>query len=127
MIRQKGTRSMKFVKQLAVILVFSFLGELLHSVAPLPIPASIWGMALLLLALLLKIVKVEQVKETGQFLVSLLPLLFVAPAVGILACWDLVKGNLPAILAVIVLTTALTFGAAGLVTKLTGKGGEDHG
>jgi hypothetical protein len=28
---------------------------------------------------------------------------------------------------VIVLTTALTFGAAGLVTKLTGKGGEDHG
>lgn len=117
---------MKYIKQTALIVLFSLLGEFLHGIVPLPVPASIWGMALLLLALLLKLVKVEQVKEAGQFLVGALPLLFVAPAVGILSCWDLVKGNLPAIAAVIVITTALTFGAAGLVTKLTGKGGEDR-
>ena len=118
---------MKFVKQLAVILVFSFLGELLHSVAPLPIPASIWGMALLLLALLLKIVKVEQVKETGQFLVSLLPLLFVAPTVGIIEQWGLIADKLLPIALILVASTVLTFGIAGRVTqRLAKKGGAHH-
>lgn len=118
---------MKYIKQTALIVLFSLLGELLHIIVPLPVPASIWGMALLLAALLLKIVKIEQVKETGQFLVSALPLLFVAPTVSILTCWELVKGNLPGMAAVVILTTAATFAAAGLMTKLTGKGGADHG
>ena len=115
---------MKYVKQLLVILLFSFAGELCHGLLDLPIPASIYGLVLLLLALLLKLIKVEAVKETGSFLVSMLPLLFVAPTVGLLSCWELIRNDLVKIFLLILLTTVLTFGVSGLLTKLLQKGGD---
>ena len=42
---------MKYIFQFARILVFCLLGELLHFLLPLPVPASIYGLVLLLLAL----------------------------------------------------------------------------
>ncbi|MBQ2048119.1 MAG: CidA/LrgA family protein, partial [Schwartzia sp.] len=42
---------MKSLKQFAVILFFSFIGEALHALIPLPVPASIYGIILLFLAL----------------------------------------------------------------------------
>ena len=116
---------MKYIKQLMVILLFSLAGELCHGLLGLPIPASIYGLVLLLLALLVKAVKVEAVKETGSFLVSLLPLLFVAPTVGLLSCWELIRNDLVKIVLLILVTTALTFGVSGLLTKLLRKDGEE--
>ena len=92
---------------------------------PFPIPASIYGMVLLLLALASKLVAVEAVRETGAFLVSLLPLLFVVPTVGLMACWDFIRPDIWGIIAVIVVTTTLTFGVSGILTKLFRKGGDD--
>ena len=63
-------------------MLFSLLGELCHLMLPIPIPASIYGMVLLFLALALGLLKVDAVKETGSFLVSLLPLLFVVPSLS---------------------------------------------
>lgn len=118
---------MKYIGQFGIIILFSLAGELCHALLPVPIPASLYGMVLLLLALALKLLPIRAVKETGSFLVSALPLLFVAPTVGLLACWDLIKDHLLGIIAVTVLTTVVTFGAAGLITKLFRKGGDDHG
>lgn len=42
---------MKFVIQFLIIIGFSFAGEFLHYVIPLPIPASIYGIVLLFIAL----------------------------------------------------------------------------
>jgi holin-like protein len=83
-------------------------------------------MVLLLVCLALKWVKVEAVKETGTFLVSLLPLLFVVPTVGLMACWDLIREDILGIILVITLTTVLTFAVAGLLTKLLRKE-DSHG
>jgi len=44
---------MKYIRQFAIIMLFSFLGELCHLVIPIPIPASIYGMVLLFLSLAL--------------------------------------------------------------------------
>jgi len=115
---------MKYIRQFAVILLFSLLGELCHLIIPLPIPASIYGMALLFLSLALKVLKVEAVKETGAFLVGLLPLLFVVPTVGLMGCWDLVQDNLLQIVILIVVTTVLTFGLSGALTRLFHKDGD---
>lgn len=115
---------MKYVKQVSIILLFSFFGEVCHTVLPFPIPASIYGMVLLMLALLLKIVKVEAVEETGTFLVSLLSLLLVVPNVGLMSCWELIEPNLLGIVFLIVSTTVLTFGVSGLITKLFHKRGK---
>ena len=117
---------MKYVKQFGIILLFSLAGDLCHRLLPFPIPASICGMVLLLVCLALKWVKVEAVKETGTFLVSLLPLLFVVPTVGLMACWDLIREDILGIILVITLTTVLTFAVAGLLTKLLRKE-DSHG
>ena len=100
---------------------FTLLGEVLQRLIPLPIPASVYGLVLLFLALCLKIVKVEQVKDVGGFLTSLLPLLFVSPTVGILDCWSLIQSQILTIVLLLVASTALTFGISGLVTQVLSR------
>ena len=118
---------MKYIGQFGIIILFSLAGEACRALLPFPIPASLYGMVLMLLALAVKLVRPEQVKETGSFLVSLLPLLFVAPTVGLMACWDQIKHHLPGIVAVVILTTVLVFAVSGWLTKVLRKGGDDHG
>ncbi len=114
---------MKFVKESCMILLFCLAGELCHALLPFPIPASIYGMVLLLAAFFLKLIKVEDVEKTGTGLVSLLPLFLIVPAVGILAHWELIRPNLLKIAILIIVTTCLTFVVSGLITKLIRKGG----
>lgn len=54
---------------------------------PLPVPASVYGLVLLLAALTTGFVKLEQVKETGTYLTGIFPLLFVPAAAGIMELW----------------------------------------
>ena len=115
---------MKHIKPFCIILLFSLAGEICSTLLPFAVPASICGMVLLLLALGLKLVKLETVKEAGSFLVSLLPLLFVAPTVGLLSCWDLIRNDIAAIAVIVLVTTFLTFAVSGLLTKWLGKGGD---
>lgn len=108
---------MKYLTQFLTILGFALLGEILQRIVPLPIPASVYGIALLFAALCLKWVKVEQVKDTGTFLTSILPILFVSPAVGIVEDWGLIREDLAAILLLLIGSTVLTFGISGRITQ----------
>ena len=54
---------MKYLKQFGIILLISFIGEILNNAVPLPIPASIYGIIILFAALELKIVKLDSVKK----------------------------------------------------------------
>ena len=116
---------MKYLKQVALILLFSFLGEVCRQLIPLPVPASIYGMVLMFAALSLKIVKLEQVKDAGGFMTSILPVLFVAPLVSLLDCWPLLRENLLPLAVIAVVSTVSTFAVAGLVTKWM-MGGKRH-
>lgn len=120
---------MKYLKQICLIILFSFLGEVCRAVIPFPIPASIYGMVLLFAALALKIVKLDQVREGGSFLVSLLPVLFVAPAVGLMEYWSQLKDSILPLIVIVAVTTVITFGIAGAVTQWLvdrKKGDTDH-
>ena len=108
---------MKFVFQFARIMGFCLVGELLHRVLPLPIPASIYGLVLLAAALLTCIVKLEQVKQTGDFMSGLFPLLFIPTVAGVMEVWDLIEGNLIPILIALVPVTWAVMAAAGKVTQ----------
>lgn len=106
---------------------FTLVGEALQRIIPLPIPASVYGLVLLFLALCLKLVKVEQVKEVGGFLTSILSLLFVSPTVGIVEHWDLIRPQLLPIVLLLVASTALTFGISGSITQgLSRRGGKKN-
>ena len=116
---------MKYIRQMLVILGFSVAGELLNRWVPLPIPASIYGMVLLFGCLALRIVPAAWVKDTGGFLVTLLPLLFVAPVVGLLSCWDQIASDVVAIGIIVLVSTVVTFAVSGLVTEaLVRRGGK---
>ena len=119
---------MKYLRQILLIFLFSFLGELLHALIPWPIPASIYGMVLLFIALSAKIVKLNHIKTTGDMLVSLLPMLFVAPIVSLLDCWDIIRPHLIPIAVILIVSSLVCFAAAGWTANafLKKKGGK-HG
>ena len=68
---------MKFVRQFMIILLFSFLGELLKYVLPFPVPASIYGMVLLFIALETRLLPLAAVKDAGKFMIEIMPLMFI--------------------------------------------------
>ena len=117
---------MKYLSQFLRITAFTLAGELFQRVIPLPVPASVYGLTLLFAALCLGVVKLEQVKDAGGFLVSILPILFVSPAVGILENWELIHDAVIPMLLLALLSTISTFGIAGRVTQaLRKKEGKD--
>lgn len=119
---------MKYLSQFLIIMGFTFAGEALQRILPLPIPASVYGLALLFIALFTGLVKVSQIKETGGFLSSLLPILFVSPAVGIVETWHLIQPRLLAICLLLVASTVITLGISGRITQhFTEKGEKNHG
>ena len=117
---------MKYIKQALIILGFTLAGELLARAIPLPIPAAIYGFILLFTALCTGLLKPEAIDQTADFMISLLPLLFVAPAVGILEYFDLLAPQILSFIAIVAASTFLTFAVSGLVTQLLRKGGSRH-
>ena len=100
-----------------IILGFTLAGEALQRLLPLPIPASVYGLVLLFLALCTGLIKVERLKKVSAFLTSILPVLFVAPAVRIVEYWDLISPNLIPIMILLLASTVLTFGISGGITQ----------
>ena len=118
---------MKYVFQFARIMGFCLAGELLHAVLPLPMPAGIYGLVLLAAALLTGVVKLEQVKQTGDFLSSLFPLLFIPTVAGVMEQWELIADNLLPILIALIPVTWAVMAVAGKVTQKIMDKGEKNG
>ena len=109
---------MKYIKQLLIIILFSLAGEALASLIPLPIPAAIYGLVLLLIALMTGCLKAEAIADTARFGIGIMPILFVAPAVNILENWGVIAPNLVPIVVIMVLSTFIVFIVSGVVTQL---------
>ena len=108
---------MKYIRQFLLILLVSFVGEALKYLIPLPIPASIYGLLLLLAALLTGIVKLEAVKDVSRFLIEIMPLMFIPAAVGLLDSWGALSGIFVQVIVVTVISTVLVMGVSGVVTQ----------
>ena len=108
---------MRYVIQLFIIICFSFLGGILHKVLPFPIPASIYGIVLLFLALELKILKVAQIREVSTTLIISMPVMFVPPAVGLISSWGNIKDNWAEYLLITFASTFVVMAIAGWTTQ----------
>lgn len=82
---------MKYMKQFGIIMGVTCAGEILKYYIKLPIPASIYGLLLMLGLLGTKTIEVEQVKEAGEFLIEIMPLMFIPAGVGLIAVWGEVR------------------------------------
>lgn len=105
---------MKFLRQFMIILLLSFLGEVLKVFIPLPIPASVYGLVLMLLCLVTGILKTSQVKEAAFFLIEIMPVMFIPAAAGLIDSWKVLQ---PLLLPILVITVVITI----FVMVVTGK------
>ena len=105
---------MKFVKQFLIILGISFAGEALKFLLPFPIPASIYGMVILLIGLLSGFIPLASVKEAGTFLIEIMPVMFIPAAAGLIDSWKVLQ---PLLLPILVITVVITV----FVMVVTGK------
>lgn len=108
---------MKYLFQFCRIAAFCFAGELLHTLLPLPIPASVYGLLLLLAALRTGLVRLEQIRDAGLFLTGIFPLLFVPAAAGVMELWQELLDMLLPVLLALVPVTVLVLGVSGRVTQ----------
>lgn len=108
---------MKFLRQFGIILAVTFAGEMLKSLLPLPIPASIYGLLLLLLLLTTGILPLEAVQDAGKFLIEIMPVLFVPAAVGLLDSWPALQAVLLPTAVITAVTTIFVMAVTGRVTQ----------
>lgn len=108
---------MRFIKQLLIILGVTFAGEALHFLLPLPVPASIYGLVLMLLCLCFKVFPLRAVEETGDFLIDLVPALFVPATVGVMAAWDVLQPVLLQVALITFLSLIIVMAVSGRVTQ----------
>lgn len=107
---------MKYMRQFGIILGVTCAGELMKYFIPLPIPGSIYGLLLMFVLLFTKMIKVEQVKDVGEFLIEIMPLMFIPAGVGLMASWGELQGFLVPLLVITVATTFIVIFVTGKVT-----------
>lgn len=108
---------MKYLKQFSIILFLSFLGEGLHEILPLPIPASVYGLVLMLAVLKTGVLKIHQVRETAGFLIEIMPVMFIPAAAGLMDSWSVLRPICIPVVVITAVTTVFVMAVTGLVTQ----------
>ncbi len=109
---------MKHLGQIAIIAGVSLVGELLSYLIPLPVPGSIYGLLLMLLLLITKIIKLRQVKTVANWLISLMPVMFVGPTVGLMTSYESYKSFLIPVIVICIVTTIITMAVTGVSAQV---------
>lgn len=117
---------MKYVIQIGIISGISFVAEILHVLLPLPVPASVYGLLILLFLLLTGIVKEEHIKDTADFLLSIMPLFFVPAAVALITSVESMKGNVWKLLIMCFVSTVVVMVVTGLVSQFIVRSGKKN-
>ena len=103
--------------QFLIIVVISFIGEMLNHFIPLPIPASIYGIVILFAALKMEWVKSQQLAEVCRFLILIMPVLFIPSAVGLIKSWDLISANLLQYVVILMVSTVVVMTTSAIATQ----------
>ncbi len=112
---------MKIIKQICIILGICWISMLIEYILPFAFSASIIGMLLVLGALLLKILKVEQIQDIADFLLQNMAFLFVPAGVSIMNYGAILKENAWQIFLICFVTTVVVFGVTSIAMRITMK------
>lgn len=116
---------MKFIRQLAVIFSISFIAELMEYLIPLPIAASVYGLVLMLAGLITKLIPLEKVEGAADFLIDIMPVLFVPPTVSIMTNFSVLKEMLVPLTVICIVSTVLVMAVTGRTAQGLMKIGRD--
>lgn len=127
MAAQEWGYNMKYLRQFMIILLFSFLGELLKYVLPFLVPASIYGLVLLFIALETRILPLAAVKDAGKFMIEIMPLMFIPAGAGLIDAWDALRPICVQIVVIMVVSTIVVMIVSGHVTQFVMRRGKKKG
>lgn len=124
---------MRYIFQLLIIMIITFAGEVLHYFIPLPIPASIYGLVLMLAMLCMRVIKIEKIEKTADFLLEIMPLMFIPGGVGLVTAWADLKPVIVPVTVIMLVTTVLVIAVTGktaelvmfIDSKIRKRGGKD--
>ena len=108
---------MKYIRQFGIILLITFIGEIMHELIPIPVPAGIYGIVLLFIGLKTGIVTLSEVKDASKFLIQIMPLMFIPAAVGLIDTWEVLSPSWLQFVIVTVVTTVVVMAVSGLATQ----------
>lgn len=108
---------MLLIKQVATIVLFWLVGEVIVYFTALPVPGSILAMLLLIAALELKILKPSHIKEVANFLLNNMALFFIPAGVGLMNHFELLKDEWLSITTAIVLSALIVLTVVGLIME----------
>lgn len=117
---------MKYFKQFGWIMIVTCIGEIMKYYIPLPIPASIYGLVLMMALLMTGVVKIEKVYQAGTFLIEIMSLMFIPAAVGIIESWGQLERIILPVSIITVITTIVVMIVSGKVTQFILEREEDH-
>ena len=100
-----------------IIALIALIGELLSFLIPLPIPASIYGIVILLFLLASGRLKVESIRDVSTFLITIMPVMFIPATVGLMDSYFLISGSLFAYAIILIVSTVAVMAVSGLVTQ----------
>jgi holin-like protein len=108
---------MKMMLQIGVVFGICLVGQAISVFLPIAVPGSVISMVLLFLLLFFKVLKVDHIRKKADFLLQNMAFFFIPAGVGILANFASIKDCILPLLAVVVLTTFITFGATALTVQ----------
>ena len=108
---------MKYMRECVIIFGITLAGELLNLLLPLPVPAGVYGLFLLLILLCSGILKLADIEATGNFLLDIMPILFIPASAGLIESYDAIKVLLVPIVVISILSTITVMVVTGKVTE----------
>lgn len=107
---------MKYIWQTGIILLISFIGEVLNYFINLPVPAGIYGLVIMYAGLKTGLIRYEYVREAGHFFVEIMPIMFIPAAVGLMVTWNVMKPVFFPVAVITVVSTVLVMAVSGKVS-----------
>lgn len=117
---------MKGILQVAVLMGFSELLNVLVRWLHLPVPGSIIGIALVFILLQTKVIKLEWVEIGANWLLAELLLFFIPSAVGIMNYIPMLEHDGVRIVVIVIFSTILVMVSSGLLAGTMAKRKERH-
>ncbi|MDR2620240.1 MAG: CidA/LrgA family protein [Propionibacteriaceae bacterium] len=99
--------------------MITLVGELLSGLVPLPVPASVYGMAIMFTLLATGVLKIKQIRDVAVLLIEVMAVMFVPSSVAIITLWPLASELLLAAGILVCLGTLLVMAITGHATQAT--------
>lgn len=116
-LEERGPCIMKYLKEAVIIFGVTMVGEFLNYLLPLPVPAGVYGLFILLALLCTGAVKVADISATGNFLLDTMPLMFIPAGVGLINSVEELRGFLIPLTVISVVSTVVVMAVTGLTAQ----------